>query len=126
MARTSLAEAVTRIAFYAGWLSAMGAVMRPKGIVETETESGPGSRAKPPAPSGPCGAEQQGDARWRFCRGGRPGRRPRRTWGEHVIPIPGTKTPKYLADNAGAGDVELSPADPADLDALPATEGGRY
>lgn len=47
------AEAVTRIAFYAGWLSAMGAVMRPKGIVETGTESGPGSRAKPPAPSSP-------------------------------------------------------------------------
>ncbi|WP_406363113.1 aldo/keto reductase [Streptomyces sp. NBC_01579] len=46
--------------------------------------------------------------------------------GEHVIPIPGTKTPKYLADNAGAGDVELSPADLADLDALPAPEGGRY
>ncbi|MGC5008410.1 aldo/keto reductase [Streptomyces sp. DT203] len=46
--------------------------------------------------------------------------------GEHVIPIPGTKTPTYLADNAGAGDVELSPADLADLDALPAPEGGRY
>ncbi|MFE4952538.1 aldo/keto reductase [Streptomyces sp. NPDC056653] len=23
--------------------------------------------------------------------------------GEHLIPIPGTKTPKYLVDNAGAG-----------------------
>ncbi|WP_326604903.1 hypothetical protein OG930_21885 [Streptomyces sp. NBC_01799] len=73
-----------------------------------------------------AGAEQQGDARWRFCRGAGPDGGPERTWGEHVIPIPGTKTPKYLADNAGAGDVELSPADPADLDALPATEGGRY
>jgi aryl-alcohol dehydrogenase-like predicted oxidoreductase len=30
--------------------------------------------------------------------------------GRYVVPIPGTKTPKYLADNAGAGDVELSAA----------------
>src|SRR5215813_496228 len=27
--------------------------------------------------------------------------------GGHVVPIPGTKTPKYLADNAGAADIEL-------------------
>ncbi|MEU2740532.1 aldo/keto reductase [Streptomyces sp. NPDC007095] len=46
--------------------------------------------------------------------------------GRYVVPIPGTKTPKYLADNAGAGDVELSAADLADLDVLPAPEGGRY
>jgi aryl-alcohol dehydrogenase-like predicted oxidoreductase len=46
--------------------------------------------------------------------------------GSHVVPIPGTKTPKYLIDNAGAGEVELSPADLAELDALPAPEGGRY
>jgi aryl-alcohol dehydrogenase-like predicted oxidoreductase len=46
--------------------------------------------------------------------------------GRHVVPIPGTKTPKYLADNAGAADVELSPADLAELDALPAPEGTRY
>ncbi|MFD8000669.1 hypothetical protein [Streptomyces mirabilis] len=46
--------------------------------------------------------------------------------GEYVIPIPGTKTPKYLADNAGAADVELSPADLAELDALPTPDGGRY
>ncbi|MGW2560865.1 aldo/keto reductase [Streptomyces sp. NPDC001514] len=46
--------------------------------------------------------------------------------GQYVVPIPGTKTPKYLADNAGAGDVELSAADLAELDALPAPEGGRY
>ncbi|MGW7544416.1 hypothetical protein ACWGKQ_25435 [Streptomyces sp. NPDC054770] len=31
--------------------------------------------------------------------------------GPYVLPIPGTKTPKYLADNAGAADVRLSPAD---------------
>ncbi|MFB7664255.1 aldo/keto reductase [Kitasatospora sp. NPDC056138] len=46
--------------------------------------------------------------------------------GRYVIPIPGTKTPAYLADNAGAADVELSPADLAELDALPAPVGGRY
>ncbi|WP_084965761.1 aldo/keto reductase [Thermoactinospora rubra] len=46
--------------------------------------------------------------------------------GRYVVPIPGTKTPRYLADNAGAADVELSPADLADLDAMPAPEGGRY
>src|SRR5215468_1649628 len=48
------------------------------------------------------------------------------TRGRHVVPIPGTKTPKYLADNAGAADIELSAADLAELDALPAPEGTRY
>jgi aryl-alcohol dehydrogenase-like predicted oxidoreductase len=46
--------------------------------------------------------------------------------GEYVIPIPGTKTPKYLADNAGAADVELSTADLAELDALSGPRGGCY
>lgn len=46
--------------------------------------------------------------------------------GPHVVPIPGTKTPKYLADNAGAADIELSSTDLAELDALPAAEGARY
>jgi aryl-alcohol dehydrogenase-like predicted oxidoreductase len=46
--------------------------------------------------------------------------------GRYVVPIPGTKTPKYLADNAGAADLELSPEDLAELDALPAPEGARY
>jgi len=46
--------------------------------------------------------------------------------GRHLVPIPGTKTPRYLAENAGAADVELSAADLADLDALPAPEGTRY
>jgi len=45
---------------------------------------------------------------------------------QHVVPIPGTKTPKYLADNAGAADIQLSAADPAELDALPTPEGARY
>jgi len=48
------------------------------------------------------------------------------TRGRHVVPIPGTKTPKYLADNAGAADIELSAADLAELDVLPAPEGTRY
>ncbi|WP_046726796.1 aldo/keto reductase [Streptomyces humi] len=46
--------------------------------------------------------------------------------GPHVVPIPGTKTPKYLADNAGGADLRLSPADLAELDALPAPAGARY
>jgi aryl-alcohol dehydrogenase-like predicted oxidoreductase len=46
--------------------------------------------------------------------------------GLHVVPIPGTKTPKYLADNAGAADLELSAAHLAELDALPAPQGARY
>jgi len=46
--------------------------------------------------------------------------------GPQVIPIPGTKTPRYLADNAGAAGVVLSEADLADLDALPAPQGTRY
>jgi aryl-alcohol dehydrogenase-like predicted oxidoreductase len=46
--------------------------------------------------------------------------------GRYVVPIPGTKTPAYLRENAAAGDVELSAADLADLAALPAPHGGRY
>ena len=46
--------------------------------------------------------------------------------GEHVVPIPGTKTPRYLAENAAAADVRLSEQDLAELDALPAPVGGRY
>ena len=46
--------------------------------------------------------------------------------GRHVVPIPGTKTPEYLTDNAGAADVALSSADLADLAALPAAQGTRY
>jgi aryl-alcohol dehydrogenase-like predicted oxidoreductase len=46
--------------------------------------------------------------------------------GQHVVPIPGTKTPKYLTDNAGAADIQLSAADLAELDALPAPQGTRY
>jgi aryl-alcohol dehydrogenase-like predicted oxidoreductase len=46
--------------------------------------------------------------------------------GRYVVPIPGTKTPKYLADNAGAADVELSAEDLAELDAVPTPAGARY
>ncbi|MFI5530591.1 aldo/keto reductase [Kitasatospora sp. NPDC051853] len=46
--------------------------------------------------------------------------------GSLVIPIPGTKTPKYLADNAGSADLVLTAEDLAELDALPAPVGDRY
>lgn len=46
--------------------------------------------------------------------------------GEYVVPIPGTKTPKYLLDNADAADVQLSTSDLAELDSMLAPEGGRY
>ncbi|SEL65322.1 aldo/keto reductase [Streptacidiphilus jiangxiensis] len=46
--------------------------------------------------------------------------------GRYVVPIPGTKTPKYLADNAGAAALTLGAADLAELDALPAPTGDRY
>jgi aryl-alcohol dehydrogenase-like predicted oxidoreductase len=48
------------------------------------------------------------------------------TRGRYVVPIPGTKTPRYLVDNAGAAEVRLSDADLADLDRMPAPSGGRY
>ena len=48
----------------------------------------------------------------------------RRPW---VVPIPGTKTPAYVEDNAGAADVTLTPADEARLDRLvTAVDGDRY
>ncbi|WP_433299250.1 aldo/keto reductase [Actinoplanes sp. CA-030573] len=46
--------------------------------------------------------------------------------GDRVIPIPGTKTPKYLLDNAGAAGVTLSETDLAELNELPAPTGDRY
>ena len=46
--------------------------------------------------------------------------------GRYVVPIPGTKTPKYLADNAGSAEVRLTAADLAELDALPPAVGSRY
>ncbi|WP_034087083.1 aldo/keto reductase [Streptacidiphilus albus] len=46
--------------------------------------------------------------------------------GNRVVPIPGTKTPKYLLDNVAAADLDLTAADLAELDALPAPTGDRY
>jgi aryl-alcohol dehydrogenase-like predicted oxidoreductase len=47
--------------------------------------------------------------------------------GEDLVPIPGTKRVKYLEDNAGAVDVELTQDDLARIDAeLPAVVGSRY
>ncbi|WP_079178186.1 aldo/keto reductase [Streptomyces mangrovisoli] len=46
--------------------------------------------------------------------------------GPYVVPIPGTKTPKYLADNVSSAEVRLSAADLAELDGLPAPVGARY
>jgi aryl-alcohol dehydrogenase-like predicted oxidoreductase len=45
---------------------------------------------------------------------------------ENVVPIPGTKRPEYLEENAGAADVRLSAEDLRELDALPAPMGNRY
>lgn len=46
--------------------------------------------------------------------------------GKRVVPIPGTKTPRYLAENARAAEVVLAPDDLAELDALPTAVGERY
>jgi aryl-alcohol dehydrogenase-like predicted oxidoreductase len=46
--------------------------------------------------------------------------------GEHVVPIPGTKKPAYLEQNAAAATLVLTPEDLAQLDALPAPVGARY
>jgi aryl-alcohol dehydrogenase-like predicted oxidoreductase len=46
--------------------------------------------------------------------------------GEMVVPIPGTKRLAYLEENVGAADVELAPADLAELNAAWAPVGARY
>jgi aryl-alcohol dehydrogenase-like predicted oxidoreductase len=38
--------------------------------------------------------------------------------GDNIIPIPGTKRRKYLLDNAGAVDVQMTPADFSAIDRL--------
>lgn len=38
--------------------------------------------------------------------------------GKHIIPIPGTKRRKYLEDNAGAVDVQLTPSDLASIESI--------
>ncbi|MFE1192751.1 aldo/keto reductase [Streptomyces olivaceoviridis] len=92
---------------------------------------------RPAAASAPVPAGQPAGQPRRRRRGPR-SRRPRRlhpradrlAWlvaqGEHVVPVPGAKTPTYPAENAGGADVRLSAADLADLDAIPAPVGARY
>jgi aryl-alcohol dehydrogenase-like predicted oxidoreductase len=46
--------------------------------------------------------------------------------GDHVVPIPGSTTVDQVDENVSAVDVELTDADLADLDALPAAVGERY
>jgi aryl-alcohol dehydrogenase-like predicted oxidoreductase len=46
--------------------------------------------------------------------------------GDDVVPIPGTKRRKYLEDNVGAIEVELSSGDLARLHELPEAAGDRY
>ena len=46
--------------------------------------------------------------------------------GEHVLAIPGTQRRKYLEENIAAAALELTDADLAELDAVPAPVGGRY
>lgn len=46
--------------------------------------------------------------------------------GPQVVAIPGTKTPRYLRDNAAAADVVLSEEHLAVLDEVPAPVGTRY
>ncbi|MFC6882468.1 MULTISPECIES: aldo/keto reductase [Actinomadura] len=46
--------------------------------------------------------------------------------GDHVLPIPGTKKSAYLRDNAGAAGLDLTAADLAELDGVPAPVGERY
>jgi aryl-alcohol dehydrogenase-like predicted oxidoreductase len=46
--------------------------------------------------------------------------------GSHVIPIPGTTKSHRLRENAAAADLELTAADLAELDNLPAPVGDRY
>jgi aryl-alcohol dehydrogenase-like predicted oxidoreductase len=46
--------------------------------------------------------------------------------GDRVIPIPGTKNPRYLRENVAAAALLLSEQDMAALDAVPAPVGSRY
>ena len=46
--------------------------------------------------------------------------------GEHVLVIPGTQRRKYLQENVAAADVDLTPEELEELDAIPAPAGGRY
>ncbi|MFP1627846.1 aldo/keto reductase [Streptomyces sp. 5K101] len=43
--------------------------------------------------------------------------------GRHVVPLPGTKRPRWATENAGAADLELTPRDLAEIAALPPAQG---
>ncbi|CAM5519676.1 oxidoreductase [Streptomyces spiroverticillatus] len=43
--------------------------------------------------------------------------------GRHVIPIPGTKSPHWARENAGAASLVLSPSDLAEISSLPGARG---
>ncbi|HEY7385308.1 MAG TPA: aldo/keto reductase [Beijerinckiaceae bacterium] len=48
---------------------------------------------------------------------------------QSVLPIPGTKRPRYVLENVAAGELQLEPAELAELDAMfppGAVAGGRY
>jgi aryl-alcohol dehydrogenase-like predicted oxidoreductase len=46
--------------------------------------------------------------------------------GDHVLPIPGTKRIRYVAENVGAAELSLSDEDLAELDAVPPPSAPRY
>lgn len=46
--------------------------------------------------------------------------------GDRVIPIPGTRNREHLVDNLAGGELRLTAADIAELDALPEAAGSRY
>jgi aryl-alcohol dehydrogenase-like predicted oxidoreductase len=49
--------------------------------------------------------------------------------GNDIVPIPGTKRPKYLEENLGALNVKLTPAEVAELESVfspAAVSGQRY
>jgi aryl-alcohol dehydrogenase-like predicted oxidoreductase len=46
--------------------------------------------------------------------------------GDHVVAIPGSDQLRFLHENVAAADLSLTPADLAELDALPAAVGERY
>jgi aryl-alcohol dehydrogenase-like predicted oxidoreductase len=46
--------------------------------------------------------------------------------GDHVVAIPGSDQMRFLEENVAADALRLSPADLAELDALPAATGARY
>jgi aryl-alcohol dehydrogenase-like predicted oxidoreductase len=45
---------------------------------------------------------------------------------ERMVPIPGTRRPERLEENAGAASLALTPEDVAELEGLPAPEGERF